>query len=312
MSLPSVMVVILAGGLGTRLRPLTNHRPKPTLPVLGQPMLFDLLDQLDTSWIHSIICTVSYGAQEFEKILSSRNDPRIQIVTEQEPLGTGGALAALDSVSTERVLVFNGDTSLHIDLAAFYRFHLEQQAQASLACVRVEHCERYGKVELNGEGQVSRFVEKDNSQSGSGWVNAGAYLLEPSVWESRPSQRKFSLERDLFGNLDQQRFFGWRSDGHFIDLGTPQSYLQSNLSGIQVHPTAIVHPTAKLESSVWIGANCKVGPGVILKDCMLDDGAEVEANSHLEQSILGRSVTIARGSKFVQKILVEGEASECF
>jgi NDP-sugar pyrophosphorylase family protein len=220
---------ILAGGLGTRLRPVVADRPKVLAPVGGRPYLTYLLDQLAGAPVREVVLLTGHGADQVRRALGeSYAGLRLVYSAEPAPLGTGGALRhALPHLSAPAVLLLNGDSYCDVDLEAFARFHRTGPGGASLVLVRVPDASRFGQVRLGHTGRVLRFEEKGATR-GPGWVSAGVYLLDRALVAESPPGRPISLERDLLPQWVARRLVrGFRCGGRFLDIGTPQSYAEA-------------------------------------------------------------------------------------
>lgn len=224
-NLSQVTALILAGGLGTRLRSRVADRPKVLAPVLGQPFLSYLLDRLQISGIQKVILCIGYlGEQIQETYGSSYQNIELYYSQETSLLGTGGALRlAMPLISTPTVLILNGDSFYDANLNDFYQWHLAQRSNASLTLTQVPDTARYGRVQLNESSQITDFEEKGNT-SGLGWINAGIYLIKRHLLTQIPENQVVSLERELFPNWIETGLYGYRTQGQFIDIGTPESY----------------------------------------------------------------------------------------
>jgi NDP-sugar pyrophosphorylase family protein len=225
--LEGVAVAILAGGLGTRLRPTIGAHPKVLAPVHNRPFLTYLLDGLVDASVGAVVLLTGYQADEVRLVLGDTyRGLRLEYSREPAPLGTGGAVRwALPRLTSELVLLLNGDSCCELDLAAFRRFHLRKAADISLALAEVPDTARFGQVLLARDRRVIRFGEKAQV-SGAGWINAGIYLLKRALIEEIPTGRPTSLEHDMFPAWAKPgtRMFGHRSHGRFIDIGTPASF----------------------------------------------------------------------------------------
>ncbi len=225
-----VTAVILAGGLGLRLRPVLADRPKVLAPVQQRPFVTFLLDRLAAVSLPSVILLTGYRAEQVQQALGS-TCAGLELIysVEPQPLGTGGALRwALPKLATPTVLLLNGDSYCDVDLAALLAFHRRHQADLTLTLVEVAQVDRFGQVEVFGNGRVQRFAEKPAS-AGSGWINAGVSLLERSLLAEIPAERPLSLERDLLpGWVAGKKVFGCCWSGAFLDIGTPASYAAAN------------------------------------------------------------------------------------
>jgi NDP-sugar pyrophosphorylase family protein len=227
--LDGIPVAILAGGLGTRLRPAIGARQKTVAEVAGRPFLAHLLDQLARAGFRDVVLCVGFGAEQVERALGREHGPlRLRYSREAEPLGTAGALRlALPLLAGDAAMAMNGDSFCDADLAAAWEAHREREALATLVLVESADTARYGRVELDADDAIRRFVEKQ-PEGTPGWINAGIYLLARSRIESIPAARPLSLERDVFPTWIGDRFFGHRSRARFIDIGTPQSYADAS------------------------------------------------------------------------------------
>lgn len=222
-------VAILCGGLGTRLRSAVADRPKALAEVAGRPFLAWLLDLLDFHGFRRVVLCTGYQAEQIEAEFGAVYK-RLNLQYSREPslVGTGGALRhALPLLNSSSVLVVNGDSYCHADLASFWRGHLAAHAVTSMILTHVEDSSRFGSVQLNGEGNVSAFQEKAAS-AGPGWINAGIYLVSRALLQAIPQNTVCSLEREIFPMWIKLGLRGVKSDGPFIDIGTPESYASAN------------------------------------------------------------------------------------
>lgn len=215
--------IILAGGLGTRLREVVSDVPKPLAPIRGKPFLHMLLRVLAReTMIQRVILALGYRAEAVIEACAGQNYPfALGFSIEKTLLGTGGAMKqALMQTQSDEVVVLNGDSFCELDLVQMLEFHRIQQAEVTLACCRVEETSRYGSVVFEGD-RIVAFREKEVA-GGAGWINGGVYLLQRSM--VLPQEAIFSLERDLFPSILNKGVFGYRASGTFIDIGTKQSY----------------------------------------------------------------------------------------
>lgn len=220
-----VTAVILAGGLGTRLRSVIPERPKVLAEVRGRPFLEYVLDQM-VSWnIKKVILCTGYLGEQIESHLhDSYKNLRLVYSKEPSPLGTGGALRrAWPLVQPAPLLVLNGDSYCDADLGSFWTWHICQGAEATLLLIEAFDTKQYGKVETNEKGQILRFEEKSRD-GGRGWINAGIYACGSRFVQAIPDNYPISLERDIFPSLIGDRLYGYKSKGRFLDIGTPESY----------------------------------------------------------------------------------------
>lgn len=223
--LESISAVILAGGLGTRLRPVVTDRPKVLARVGGRPFLAYLLDQLTAVGIGSgVLCTGYMGDQVRDIFGDAYGSLRLSYSQEPAPLGTGGALRlALPLIPSETMLVLNGDSFCETDFKAFWTWHTTRGAAASILLTEVADTRRYGRVLVDADGRVLKFEEK-NGDSGPGWINAGLYLCARKLLEDIPTNRVVSIEREMFPSWIGRGLYGNQSAGRFIDIGIPETY----------------------------------------------------------------------------------------
>ena len=224
-SLASTTALILAGGLGTRLRSAVPDRPKVIAEVGGRPFIAYLLDQLVDAGVTRIVLCTGYQADRVEACLGpSYRSAQLLYSPEANPLGTGGALRlALPLIQSPEALVLNGDSYCDVPLPDFAAFHYSRDAQASLALCSVDDQRRYGGVRVDEQGAITAFAEKADVE-GPGWVNAGVYLLRRSLLESIPPGTFVSLEREVLPGLISRGLFGFCSSARFRDIGVPEAY----------------------------------------------------------------------------------------
>jgi NDP-sugar pyrophosphorylase family protein len=220
---------ILAGGLGTRLKPVVKDRPKVLANVGGRPFLFFLLDQLSAAGIrHAVLCT-GYQAKRVEEVIGDRfSDMEIEYSPESEPLGTAGAMRlARSRFRSDPVLVLNGDSYCSADLGTFAVWHGERRSPASLLLTEVSDTRRFGRVQVDEDGRILLFEEKEGAW-GPGWINAGIYLLGAEFLGEIPGSGPVSLEKQIFPAWVSRGLRGFRGSYSFIDIGTEKSYLEAD------------------------------------------------------------------------------------
>lgn len=226
--LANVTVAILAGGLGTRLRPIVSNKPKVLAEIHGKPFLEYLLEQLyPFNFKEVVLCTGYLGDQIREKFGNSYGSLPLSYSQESSPLGTGGAVRlALPLLTSEIVMVMNGDSYCDADLKKFCQFHLEKRADATILLTKVSDTSRYGSVEVRKDGQIIRFQEKKGN-SGAGFINAGIYLFKRALLLQIPQKRAVSFEKEMFPKWIGKNLYGFKSKGKFIDIGIPEAYLEA-------------------------------------------------------------------------------------
>jgi NDP-sugar pyrophosphorylase family protein len=226
--LDGVTSVILAGGLGTRLRSMVADRPKVLAEVNGRPFLAYLLDQLYLGGVSKVILCTGYLGEQV-RALFGRSFGGMDLAYSHEslPLGTGGALRlALPLIESNCVLVMNGDSICDVDLSAFHHFHLAKRSLATLLLTKTESCARYGRVRVSADGTVLAFEEKSGSNE-PGWINAGVYFIERSLIGEISQSLEVSLEKNIFPSWIGRRFYAWQGGGRFLDIGTPESLAEA-------------------------------------------------------------------------------------
>ena len=314
--------IILVGGLGTRLRPLTHTIPKPLLPLANVPMVErmgrKLPDVFDTA-----ILAVNYGLTEMKEYFEGKNiGKKIIIVPEEKPLGTGGAMRNCFDFVTGTTAVFNGDIVSSIDLNQMLEQHVQTKAKGTLALWEVENPSRFGVVELKN-GEILQFQEKpEKGTELSNLINAGTYLLEPEILKMIPPNQKISIERDIYPKIAGNGLYGFPFEGYFIDSGTPESYLEANFKciekdGIAVHKGAgirgpsLIHENAELQDCI-IGPNAIIGPEVKMEKCVVRKSVILSGvniyGSVIEDCIVGPNISL---EKDMNRTLIspEGEIS---
>jgi NDP-sugar pyrophosphorylase family protein len=305
--------VILAGGEGTRLRPLTLSTPKPVAPVVDRPFLRHQLDMLARAGVDQVILSVAYQPQKVQAVFGDGDASlRIHYAFEETPLGTGGAVKNAEPQLDDVTVVLNGDVLTDVDLGQVVAGHRERGAAATLVLYPVENPAAYGLVEVDAEQRVRRFVEKpDPSQITTDTINAGIYVLQTSTLDLMPAGKPHSIERGFFPDLLARGDLVHAAvhRGYWIDIGTPQRYLDVHRdvlrgrfrveldgraqAGGWVHPSARVDAGAELEGPFYIGpearvdAGCRVGP-----DTTLGPGCRLEAGSRVSASVLWRSAHV--------------------
>jgi mannose-1-phosphate guanylyltransferase len=321
-----VQAVILAGGEGTRLRPLTSTVPKPVIPLAGRPFLTFMLDWLARHGVDDAVLSCGFMADDVARVLGeSRDGQRLRYVSEPEPLGTGGPvrLAADRGVLDERFVVLNGDILTDIDLSAELRRHEETGALATLALVAVEDTSSYGVVPTRPSGEVEAFIEKTDAPPPTNRVNAGVYVLDRSVAERIPAGRAASFEREVFPALVGEGLVGYEAEGYWIDIGTPDRYLEATwdlLAGVvesdlpprdesgSLVGEGCITSGARIGPQAVLGNRCSVGPGAKVERAVLHDGVILEADSAVREGIVAARARVGEGAR-VEPGAVVGSAA---
>ncbi len=305
--------IILVGGQGTRMHPLTDHLPKNIVPLCGVPFLTYQIEQLKKAGIQEIVFSLGYRPHDIQKVYGDgrRLKVKIHYAIEKEPLGTGGAVKNAESfVKGHPVVVLNGDILTDIPLKKMIAFHKESQNTATLGLVRVEDPTAYGLVLLDRRSQITRFLEKPTPEEAvTDTINAGVYVFEPGVFDLIPKGQNYSSERGLFPGLlaAKARFGGFVWRGYWQDIGTPRKYLTTHwdvLNGAFKIPMKF----KALKNKVHIGKGVRIGKGAILQGpAILEDGCVVgEGARILPCAVLGKGCKVGEGSVVSKSVLWEG------
>lgn len=307
-----MQAIILAGGSGTRLRPLTYTTPKPMLPVANRPALSRTVDALARAGFSEVIITTNYLAGRVSEWLETLETPiPVRCIEENTPLGTAGCVKnCIDDLGDE-FLIVQGDAVADVDYSAFLAFHRARKAQVSISAMRVTDTRDFGIMQTGAQGRIERFQEKPAPHEAfSDLANAGFYLVQKSIFDHVPHGVFFDFSRQLFPLLmaEGARFFAWEMDGYWIDIGQIAPYWAANQRLLhdqaRDHPDSCVAPDARIDAScilrapVLIGAgarleaNCVIGPNTIIgADCVVHAGAQ------LEGAILHHDVEIGADSR---------------
>jgi NDP-sugar pyrophosphorylase family protein len=293
--------ILLAGGKGTRLRPMTVHTPKPIVPILNRPFLYYQIDQLkQIPEIDEVILSLNYQPRRIEEIFGEGQGLgiRIRYVVEPMPLGTGGAVRYAGDSLTESVVVFNGDVLTQVDLAAVLRLHRERKAKATIVLTPVENPRAYGLVETDRHGNIQRFLEKPGEDEITcNTINAGIYVLEPDTFDRIPKDTAWSIERSFFPSLVErgETFVAYVYDGYWIDIGTPAKYLQVHRDIMDGRYSA---PPFNGKPAAWVSPDARVDESAQIEGpCFIDEGAVVKAGAKiLPYSVIGRQTHVDEGA----------------
>ncbi len=317
--------VVLVGGEGTRLRPLTETIPKPLIPVMDRAFLDHVLDHLARHGISEAILSSPYLQDTFAPFIAARAGaaPTIIWLTESSPLGTGGAIVnALDHLpADEPVFALNGDILTDLDLTAMLAYHREKRASVTISLTRVEDARPFGLVPTDGEGRVFEFLEKP-AEPIPGEVNAGTYVLDPKVLHGFARGEPLSIEREIFPAIiaDGRPVFGFLSRGYWMDLGTPEKYLQGHadilegkVEGLR-YPAPWVSPAATVDINAHLGRWVAIGPDAVveasstLEDSVVLAGARIGAGARLDRTIVGPNAEVGPGATLSGCVLGEGSS----
>jgi mannose-1-phosphate guanylyltransferase len=295
-SVVAMKAILLAGGKGTRLRPLTIHTPKPIVPIFARPFLhyqLDLLKQVPE--IDEVILSLNYQPRRIEEIFGDGSESGLSIryVVEPAPLGTAGAVRYAGDSLRESVVVFNGDVLTEVDLTAVLALHRERKARATIVLTPVENPSAYGLVETDPAGNIRRFLEKPKpDEITCDTINAGIYVLEPETFDRIPRDTPWSIERSFFPSLIErgETFVAYVYGGYWIDIGTPEKYMQVHRDIMDGKYRAAPFAGQPDAAAAWVSPQAKVDEGAVLTGpCFVDEGAVIKAGAQVgPYSVIGR------------------------
>ena len=316
-----MQALILAGGKGTRLRPLTVYTPKPIVPVVNRPFLLYQIDILRAAGITDITLSLSYQPDKIEQVLGSGSDFGVSLryVTEPSPMGTGGAYKFAAETIRDTTVVLNGDILTNLDIAKLVAVHRDKKATATITLVPVEDPTRYGLVELDKNGEVKRFVEKPSEKEFDelriNTINAGVYVLQPEVLDLVPQEANHSFEYDVFPEILNRKlpFFGHvMTDEYWLDIGTPDSYLKAHhdflsgrIKGFEIGRAdqSDVATHAEIDKRSIIGETCTIKPGAKIVNSVLGKGVHVEEKAVIENSVIWPHTRVAGGAEIRNSVI---------
>ena len=316
-----MQALVLVGGFGTRLRPLTLNTPKQMLPIVGKPMIEHVVEHLAAHGVTEVVLSLGFAPEAFQEAYPDGMCAGLPLhyAIEPEPLDTAGAVrfAALDAGIDDTFLVLNGDVLTGLDVSALVERHQGFSAQATLHLTPVDDPSRYGVVPTDADGRVLGFVEKPAPGTApTNWINAGTYVFEPTVLDHIAAGRRVSVEREVFPALAETgRLFAWESADYWIDTGTPAAYLQAQLDFLDgrrgpahcgLDETVTVDGTVERSE---IGANCVVETGAVVRNSVLLAGAHAAAGAVIEGSIVGWGATVGAGAT-VRNLSVIGHGAK--
>jgi len=303
-----VQAVILVGGEGTRLRPLTSTVPKPVVPLVDRPFLAYMLEWLKGHDVEDVVMSMGYLATAVRNVLGdgSGYGLRLRYVEEPDPRGTAGALKFAEQLLDERFLMLNGDVLTDIDLTAQLAQHEQTGARATLALVPVDDPSAYGLVRLDEDRLVREFVEKPSAdQIDTNLISAGAYVLERSILDLVPPDRNVSIEREIWPQLVGDGLYGFPAQAYWLDIGTPERYLQGTFDIIEGNvQTAVREDLGDSYRSVEPSADIAgrvVPPAVVERQCQVAEGAHVGP-----LVVLGQGARIGPGAIVERSVVLQG------
>lgn len=323
--------MILAGGEGTRLRPLTLSRPKPVVPLLGRPFLAYQLTLLHEHGVRDVTLACSYRVDDIRRACGdgSAFGVRLHYAIEATPLGTGGGVRNAVPPKAGAVWVLNGDVLTDADLTAAWRFHLDRRAQATIVLTRVSDPRQYGLVETDPNGRVRGFREKPqrDEEITTDTINAGIYLLDGALLDRISTGRPVSIEREFFPRLvtDGVPFFAWCEPAYWRDIGSPIAYRDAQVDLLLARVRTRLAPPGEVKDGSWIaeGTTCAadarvVAPSVLGTDvvlgpraqvgpcAVLGEGCRIAEGAHVERSVLWEAVEVGAGAVVRDSVVADG------
>jgi len=315
--------VVLVGGEGTRMRPLTETVPKPLLPLMDRHALDHVLDHLARHGVHEVVLSSPYLEQVFHPFIEARHgEPAVTWITETHALGTGGAIVnALEAAGDESFFALNGDILTDLDLSAMKSFHEARGAAVTIALHHVEDARAFGLVATDDDARVLEFREKPDDPI-PGDVNAGTYLLDPAVLGAWTPGETISIERDIFPAVIEagHPVYGFVADAYWLDLGTPEKYLQAHFDMFEGKVHGVTYPApwvaegahialaAHLGRWVAVGAGASIGARAQIDDSVLHEGASVGAGALVTDSVLAPGAAIGDDAVVTSSVLGAGSS----
>ncbi|MGD9587410.1 MAG: sugar phosphate nucleotidyltransferase [Pyrinomonadaceae bacterium] len=316
-----MQALILAGGKGTRLRPLTVYTPKPIVPVMNRPFLLYQIDILGRAGITDITLSLSYQPDKIEDLLGDGSDLGVSLnyITEPNPLGTGGAYRFASRELNETTVVLNGDILTDVDISKVIGFHRKNSADATLTLASVDDPSRFGLVETADDGRILRFIEKpkpeDAASDGINTINAGIYVLEPRILDLVPEGEHLSFEYDIFPEILRRgmAFYGYNlGDSYWRDLGNPKSYLEAHhdfvdgkIKGFDLDHSreGDVATAAAVDEVSVIGPGAVIKPGARIKRSAIGPGVHIDEKAVVEGSVIWPHARISAGAEIRDAII---------
>ena len=320
--------VILVGGEATRLRPLTCNIPKAMVPVINTPFLICVFRHLQRHGINEIILTQSASANPIKDYFGDGEQfgVRLHYVREDKPLGTAGAIKNVEEHLDDTCVVMNGDVFTDLDITAMLHYHRKKKAQVTIALTPVDDPTKYGLIETDSDGRITRFLEKPNpEQVTTNMINAGTYIMEPEVLSRIPPRQKVSIERETFPLLLEsgKSVYAFPSSAYWIDMGTPEKYIQLHAdllygkssvkylpldTAVEIGERCSIHPSAQITGPSVIGNGCIIGQNVkISGPTVIGPDCEILPDTIIENSIIWQNVILGPRVNLRQSIV----ANDC-
>lgn len=317
-----MQALILAGGKGTRLRPLTVYTPKPIVPICNRPFLLYQIDTLRRAGITDITLSLSYQPNKIEQLLGDGSDwgVKLKYTVEPQPMGTAGAFKFAEDLIRQPTVVFNGDILTDLDLKTVIREHNEKKATATIVLTPVPNPTTYGLVETESNGAIRRFLEKPKADEVTcNTINAGTYVLQPEVLDFIPAGEGYSFEYGLFPDLLERKesFYAHvPARTYWIDIGTPERYLQAH-QDLLANRVGRIHikdrrgdfdsaTAAEIDEISMIGDDCQIKPGAQIINSVLGTGCFVEERARVENSVIWPHTRIGTAAEVIGGVVGRG------
>jgi len=321
--------LFLAGGMGTRLQPLTDKLPKPMVPIMNKPLLERTMLNLKRCGISEVVISTCYQPEFIKDYFGNGNNLNLKIdyIVEDSPMGTGGAIKKAEAHFKEAFVVFNADILSDIDLSKMIDFHKSKQALATIAVTEVQDPSMYGVIEFDTSGYALSFKEKPKpEETFSKSINAGIYIFEPAILKEIAADRAVSIEREIFPKLleEAKKIGVYQSGSYWMDIGTIEKYIQThkdimdgkcrmvdcdfNSDNISFGKNVKIHPDSNIIGPVYIGDNATIGAKVIIKDAVIGNNVSIGAESRITGSILWDKVIISKNVRLMNTIVT----SHCY
>lgn len=311
------VALMLSGGEGTRLKPLTNQTPKPVIPLVNKSFLYYQLDLIERAGIGSCFLLSGYKADILKNIFKNKyKNLKIEIIEEEKPLGTGGAIGFAKEIIKKPAIVFNGDVLFQINLKDIIKKHKEIGAEGTIMAIKVKDPSRFGVITTQKNGKIKEFLEKIPNPP-SKWINGGLYILEWSILKKIP-EKPCSIERDVFPKLLKEGNYFWcyKYRGYWKDIGTIESLREATFDlvngklikwkkEVQNNRVLSKNKNVKIDKFSVIGKNCKIGENTKIIKSIIFDNCEIGSNCIIKNSIFSYNIRIKKNSSINGEVLVE-------
>jgi len=316
----SMKAVIMAGGKGTRLRPLTSNQPKPMISIANKPCMEHIINLLEHHGLEDIVVTVEFLSEEIQNYFGDGSawGVKLSYSVEEEPLGTAGSVKFTQDRLNERFVIVSGDALTDVDLSAVVAFHEERGAEATLVLKEVDDPSEFGIVVLEDDGRVSRFFEKpDPDEVFSNTANTGIYVLEPGIMDEIPAGEEHDFAKDLFPKLLEagRPIYGYVTDGYWEDIGNIEQYLDAQKAALDGGIRGLQIPGEKLREGVYVGRGTRIGEARIEAPVVFGEDVEVAPGARVgPHSVVAANVRIGAGASVARSTVDErttiGEEAE--